>query len=158
MAQLLPIYRFTSAQSQATCSIECRARPPPASVCFPVAPQKKFRHESRKCRKFGARAFDLEDESKLTDDGYVKIGEEGGIESGEGGESSNSSYDDGRYPGGEFVYKDYGFWGSLGVKCKMLVALPWERVKKGSVLVMKLRGEVNYALYMYIRILYIYIC
>ncbi|KAL0396158.1 UNVERIFIED_CONTAM: Serine protease SPPA, chloroplastic [Sesamum calycinum] len=57
--------------------------------------------------------------------------------------SSVSGVDDDKYPSGEFLYREYNLWESLVVKFRMLVALPWERVKKGSVLVMKIRGEIS---------------
>ncbi|KAL0381327.1 UNVERIFIED_CONTAM: Serine protease SPPA, chloroplastic [Sesamum angustifolium] len=56
--------------------------------------------------------------------------------------SSVSGVDDDKYPSGEFLYREYNLWESLVVKFRMLVALPWERVK-GSVLVMKIRGEIS---------------
>jgi protease-4 len=36
----------------------------------------------------------------------------------------------------------FGWWVSFLVKLRMMFALPWERVKKGSVLSIKLKGEV----------------
>lgn len=50
---------------------------------------------------------------------------------------------DDTYPSGEFVFREYDLWDSFAVKLKMVFALPWERVKKGSVLTMKIRGQVN---------------
>ncbi|KAI4303748.1 hypothetical protein MLD38_039344 [Melastoma candidum] len=47
------------------------------------------------------------------------------------------------FPTGEFEFREFGPWRKLGVKVKMLVAFPWERVKKGSVLTMKLRGQIS---------------
>lgn len=47
------------------------------------------------------------------------------------------------YPSGEFDFKPVTGWSSFLVKLKMLVAFPWERVRKGSVLTMKLRGQVT---------------
>lgn len=58
--------------------------------------------------------------------------------------SGSSSHGDDEYPSGEFVYREYDFWKNLVVKSRMLIAWPWQRVKKGSVLTMKLRGEVPY--------------
>lgn len=48
-----------------------------------------------------------------------------------------------QYPTGEFEFEEYGVWKSLVVKFRMLFTLPWERVRKGSVLTMKLRNEVS---------------
>jgi protease-4 len=42
-----------------------------------------------------------------------------------------------------FVVEELGWGTQLAVKLRMLVAPPWQRVRKGSVLTMKLRGEVG---------------
>ncbi|KAF9591956.1 hypothetical protein IFM89_010403 [Coptis chinensis] len=47
------------------------------------------------------------------------------------------------YPSGEFEFKEFTGWQNFVVKCKMLFAWPWERVKKGSVLTIKLRGQIS---------------
>jgi hypothetical protein len=41
------------------------------------------------------------------------------------------------------VVEELGWVTQLAVKLRMLVAPPWQRVRKGSVLTMKLRGEVG---------------
>ncbi|KAG6501005.1 hypothetical protein ZIOFF_040870 [Zingiber officinale] len=43
----------------------------------------------------------------------------------------------------EFEMEEFDWWRLFVVKTRMLFALPWERVKKGSVLSMKLRGQVG---------------
>lgn len=50
---------------------------------------------------------------------------------------------DGGLPAGEFEMDDFGWWKNFVVKLRMLFAFPWERVKKGSVLSMKLRGQIS---------------
>ncbi|KAF5730225.1 serine protease SPPA chloroplastic-like [Tripterygium wilfordii] len=50
---------------------------------------------------------------------------------------------DEEYPSGEFEFEQVGAWRSFLVKLKMLIALPWERVPKGSILTMKLRGQIS---------------
>lgn len=50
---------------------------------------------------------------------------------------------DEEYPSGEFEMVKFGWWVSFLVKLRMLFALPWERVKKGSVLSIKLKGEIS---------------
>ncbi|XP_038975089.1 serine protease SPPA, chloroplastic-like [Phoenix dactylifera] len=50
---------------------------------------------------------------------------------------------DGVLPTGEFEMEEFGWWKSFVVKLRMLFAFPWERVKKGSVLTMKLRGQIS---------------
>ncbi|KAI9117552.1 hypothetical protein K1719_011718 [Acacia pycnantha] len=47
------------------------------------------------------------------------------------------------YPTGEFEFQPITGWRGFLVKLKMLVAFPWERVRKGSVLTMKLRDEIS---------------
>ncbi|PKU85499.1 protease IV [Dendrobium catenatum] len=50
----------------------------------------------------------------------------------------------GEYPTGEFEMVEFGWWMKAMVKLRMVFALPWERVKKGSVLSIKLRGRVGF--------------
>lgn len=50
------------------------------------------------------------------------------------------------YPSGEFEFKKRNGWDSFLLKMKLLVALPWLRVRNGSVLSMKLRGKVSLSL------------
>lgn len=57
-------------------------------------------------------------------------------------ESRGKSKDEDEYPSGEFEYEKFSAWKIFTVKLRMLVAFPWERVRKGSVLTMKLRGQV----------------
>lgn len=47
------------------------------------------------------------------------------------------------YPSGEFELEEVDVWRRLGVKVRMLLEFPWRRVKKGSVLNMKLRGQIS---------------
>ncbi|GAB4845333.1 hypothetical protein Ancab_038741 [Ancistrocladus abbreviatus] len=47
------------------------------------------------------------------------------------------------YPTGEFEFKELGAWEKFLVKLRMLFAFPWERVRKGSILTMKLRGQIS---------------
>ncbi|MFS7939452.1 putative peptidase S49, ClpP/crotonase-like domain superfamily [Helianthus anomalus] len=47
------------------------------------------------------------------------------------------------YPSGEFEYKTPTAWKSFLVNLRMLVAYPWLRVRKGSVLYIKLRGKIT---------------
>ncbi|KAG0466381.1 hypothetical protein HPP92_017961 [Vanilla planifolia] len=57
--------------------------------------------------------------------------------------SSASKDRSGEYPLGEFEIEEFGWWMKVMVKLRMLFALPWERVKKGSVLTMKLGGRIT---------------
>ncbi|KAL5987505.1 hypothetical protein ACLOJK_035253 [Asimina triloba] len=49
---------------------------------------------------------------------------------------------DGDYPTGEFEFQELKGWRSFLVRLRMLFAFPWERVRKGSVLHVKLRGQI----------------
>lgn len=73
-------------------------------------------------------------------DGKIEVGTQLGDSNDDG---SIGVYNDEKYPSGEFVFRKYDLWESFTVKLKMLFAFPWERVKKGSVLTMRIRGEVN---------------
>eukprot|EP01018_Ginkgo_biloba_P039788 Gb_05224 [translate_table: standard] len=55
---------------------------------------------------------------------------------------NNGAWKEEDYPLGEYEYKKIEGWRRVIVRLKMLIALPWERVKKGSVLNMKLRGQI----------------
>ncbi|XP_051114898.1 serine protease SPPA, chloroplastic isoform X2 [Andrographis paniculata] len=157
MAQLSPPFHcFSSTQHQlhTTCSTKCRPQLP-FSIHLPFRPlhSNNRRFSLRKSREFRGSligSFDMENDGKLSDE-YGKTGEEVKEEEDkekevkpvEGSGSSDSSLDDDKYPSGEFVYREYGFMENLGVKFRMFLTLPWQRVKKGSVLTMKLRGEIS---------------
>lgn len=49
---------------------------------------------------------------------------------------------DDHYPSGESEYKKLGPQKNFMVKLRLLIAYPWERVRKGSILNIKLRGKV----------------
>ncbi|BBN19507.1 protease IV [Marchantia polymorpha subsp. ruderalis] len=46
-------------------------------------------------------------------------------------------------PSGDLEYEATGGWDEFVTRCKMLIAFPWQRVKKGSVLKLKLSGSVT---------------
>ncbi|KVH99307.1 Peptidase S49 [Cynara cardunculus var. scolymus] len=58
-------------------------------------------------------------------------------------DNNGSLRGDGDYPSGEFEFESPGAWKSFVVKLRMLIAYPWQRVRKGSVLEMKLRGQIS---------------
>ncbi|KAL8124024.1 hypothetical protein AgCh_011869 [Apium graveolens] len=58
-------------------------------------------------------------------------------------EPQNNNNKSNDYPNGEFEYEKPSSWMSFVVKLRMLFALPWQRVKKGSVFTMKLRGQIT---------------
>ncbi|KAI6675365.1 hypothetical protein NL676_003271 [Syzygium grande] len=86
-------------------------------------------------RSFSARAFD--DSAPATETQKPEQEQETQEE------QESRAKKDGDYPSGEFEFEEFGAWKKFGVKLKMLVAFPWERVKKGSVLTMKLRGQIS---------------
>ncbi|MCO5558984.1 hypothetical protein L7F22_012575 [Adiantum nelumboides] len=47
------------------------------------------------------------------------------------------------FPSGDLDFKKSGLWGSFVMRLKMLCTVPWQRVKKGSVLKLKLSGKVT---------------
>lgn len=102
-----------------------------------------FYHRNRSFQRFSTRSFETESDGKLSD-----VGREGAELMGDAGSDSSSHVDD-EYPSGEFVYKENDVWKDLVVKSRMLIAWPWQRVKKGSVLTMKIRGEVCFYLFTY---------
>ncbi|KAJ7956530.1 serine protease SPPA, chloroplastic-like [Quillaja saponaria] len=115
------------------------------TVSFPshLQPLRPFQPH----RNFSLRAFDSSQSSEAKTEEETKeelVGKEGKESRPEGGiysESVRSSDED--YPSGEFVFEPISGWRSFLVKLKMLIAFPWERVRKGSVLTMKLRGQIS---------------
>ncbi|GFZ12187.1 signal peptide peptidase [Actinidia rufa] len=99
-------------------------------------------------RNLSTRAFDSSyetksdevSEKKEKDPNWAESQAEFGKPEGDNGSVSGSSEE---YPSGEFEFKEFGLWKNLVVKIRMLFAFPWERVRKGSVLTMKLRGQVR---------------
>ncbi|XP_059303780.1 serine protease SPPA, chloroplastic isoform X2 [Lycium ferocissimum] len=88
-------------------------------------------------RNFSVSAFDTKN-----DDVSSSSKDEAGPEI-NGDDVAKSSTKEDQYPSGEFEFEGYGAWKSLVVKFRMLFAFPWERVRKGSVLTMKLRGQIS---------------
>lgn len=104
---------------------------------------KPFPVYTRRC--FSVSAIDTKNDDvfsfakeELKNDATAEI-------NGDGSALGSSSED--QYPSGEFVFEEYGAWKSFVVKLRLLFALPWQRVRKGSVLTMKLRGQVLLLLY-----------
>ncbi|KAJ3694775.1 hypothetical protein LUZ60_000152 [Juncus effusus] len=48
-----------------------------------------------------------------------------------------------KFPSGEFEMEEFGAWRNFVVKLRMLIAPPWQRVRKNSVLSMKLQGDIS---------------
>ncbi|KAK6921079.1 Peptidase S49 [Dillenia turbinata] len=90
--------------------------------CFPSLCNPSFHQRLN----FSIHAFDSSSETKS--------GEEKSSS-----ESNEAKPED--YPTGDFEFKEFSGWKKFSVKLKMLFAFPWERVRNGSVLTMKLRGQ-----------------
>lgn len=135
MAQLLRPTGFSQFHTHTICSTKCRPSFPLHSSLTPFRTYK-----TRHFDNFRTRAsFDTDSNEVLSDgvaDTALAVDDEGKS-------IADSGYDDDKYPSGEFVYSEFDPWARLVVKAKMLFAWPWERVKKGSVLTMKIRGEVS---------------
>ncbi|XP_058768439.1 serine protease SPPA, chloroplastic-like [Vicia villosa] len=110
----------SSSSSSSTSSLQFHNR---FSFSLPLTPTK---------RHISLRAFDSTSDSKVQQEE-----KEGAIE----GENVRIADED--YPTGEFEFKPITGWRNFLVKVKMLIAYPWERVRKGSVLTMKLRGQIS---------------
>ncbi|KAM5571019.1 hypothetical protein ABKV19_011578 [Rosa sericea] len=92
-------------------------------------------------RRLSVRAFD--DSSSATKP--EESTENGAVSAPEAkidAENANATTDK-DYPSGEFQFQEASLWKSFVVKLRMLFAYPWERVKKGSVLTMTLRGQIT---------------
>ena len=93
-------------------------------------------------RNLSLRAFDSSSETKSD-----VVSEEAGekdYKDDDGALSSTSLAEE--YPTGDFEFKEMSGWMSFVVKLRMLIAFPWERVRKGSVFTMKLRGQVLFSI------------
>ncbi|XP_030493781.1 serine protease SPPA, chloroplastic [Cannabis sativa] len=96
-------------------------------------------------RNFSAQAFDSSSsEAKTGDEKEQRLEKDGKENDSEVKVNSEAvKISDEVYPSGEFQFEKPGLWKTFVVKLRMLVALPWERVRKGSVLTMKLRGQIS---------------
>lgn len=144
---LLQTPHFTSVHLRTTISSILSKSPPP-TLCIPrrsiplPSPPLSLSY-FQLLPSFSTKAFDTrnddvvaseeKDKDEVVDDGNGKLGG-----------SEHNKEDEEKYPTGEFQFREYGLWESFLVKCRMLFALPWKRVRKGSVLTMKLRGQVHF--------------
>ncbi|PKA65816.1 protease IV [Apostasia shenzhenica] len=114
---------------------------------LPATPRTALRDAVPSLRRFlPVRAA----ESSLTEAGEQAAppGEKGFEDVGLPSAASSSAFKDesateAEYPTGDFRMEEFGWWMRVMVKLRMLFAFPWERVKKGSVLTMKLRGRIT---------------
>lgn len=84
-------------------------------------------------RRFSARAFDDSPASSAEMEKEKQEQRRDGV----------SREIDEDYPTGEMDYVNRNVWESLVVKFRMLFAFPWQRVRKGRVLTLTLRGQVS---------------
>ncbi|GMP33183.1 hypothetical protein CsSME_00006617 [Camellia sinensis var. sinensis] len=163
MSKLLHTSHFTSIHRRSFSSITLSSSPPSIlltpslsplrskfSLFTPLSnpPQPLFQSlsNSRPRRNLSIRAFDSSSEAKKDQVSAEKEKDPNSSETpGDGGNGSVRSSDD-VYPSGEFEFEEFGAWRKFVVKLRMLFAFPWERIRKGSVLNMKLRGQVSIAL------------
>ncbi|XVF54515.1 hypothetical protein PTKIN_Ptkin05aG0186600 [Pterospermum kingtungense] len=103
------------------------------SISFPTLKPHLQRQSFSFSYSFSTRAFD---DSSSSTETQKEEEEKVGSQSGENSETEE-------YPSGEVEYEKLSGWKSFVVKFKMLIAFPWERVRKGSVLTMKLRGQIS---------------
>ncbi|XP_021761285.1 serine protease SPPA, chloroplastic-like [Chenopodium quinoa] len=90
----------------------------------------------RRYFNFSTNAFDSD--SNSDSNSKVKVEEKLDEDSVNGAPKSEEVF-----PSGEFEFKEFGAWKSFVVKCRMLIAFPWQRVKKNSVFTIKLRGQIS---------------
>ncbi|CAI9113402.1 OLC1v1013998C1 [Oldenlandia corymbosa var. corymbosa] len=110
-------------------------------------------YSSHPQRSFSINAFDTKNDgvvSSSEEKPKAEEAENGNLGSSETGKDASSTItsekkdsSEDKYPSGEFEFREFGAWKKFTVKCKMLFAWPWQRVRKGSVLTMKLRGQIT---------------
>lgn len=125
-----PPYLTTIHRRNTSSSFQCRF----SSLSFPTLSHTRSR---RRGDIISLRAFD----SSSSDPKTTEEEKEGAAANG----NQNVRIADEDYPSGEFEFEPITGWRSFLVKVKMLLAFPWERVRKGSVLTMKLRGQVSFS-------------
>ena len=145
MSKLLLLHtpHFTSVRLRSTIS-SLLSKPPPLRLYIPrrrttPPPPLRSRYYLQLHRSFSGKAFDTRNDDVVLSEEKAKdeVGDD------DDGELSGSEHNGDKYPSGEFEFREFGAWESFLVKCRMFFAFPWERVRKGSVLTMKLRGQVQ---------------
>ncbi|XP_012092905.1 serine protease SPPA, chloroplastic isoform X2 [Jatropha curcas] len=146
------VYRrtITSILSKPNFHLSSSLFPPPSTTATVTAtvnhiqshissspPLHSFPSPILRCRNLSARAFDSSSDTKTEEIKEEAEKKQSGSEDG----SVKRVQED--YPTGEFEFKEFGAWKRFLVKLRMLIAFPWERVRKGSVLTMKLRGQIS---------------
>ncbi|CAN1296974.1 Serine protease SPPA, chloroplastic [Linum perenne] len=152
MANLLLLYASPqlTAVSPRTFTPLLLSPKPPHSLSLPhsaahcqLIPNPLF-HSKLHRRSLSVRAFDSSDETRNEDDKNTESDDKEEKPESEQPKTATAKKSDVDYPHGEFEFKKkFGFWTTFFMKLRMLIAFPWERVRKGSVLAMKLRGEIS---------------
>ena len=138
MAKLLilqaPQVVFSSSRSLVSVTTALYRRPLLLNSSFTSSDSHSSSHivPRLRSRRFSARAFDDSPASSAE------------LEKDQPRDGASPVVRDEEYPTGEMVYEDRNAWESFVVKFRMLFAYPWQRVRKGSVLTMTLRGQVVY--------------
>ncbi|KAJ0571461.1 putative peptidase S49, ClpP/crotonase-like domain superfamily [Helianthus annuus] len=114
---------------------------PPSSFSPPHFTSTYHRHLPKPHRSIAIRAVDSSSDTKSED--VSSENQEDRTELKSELDSNGSLRGDGDYPSGEFEFETPGAWKSFVVKLRMLIAYPWQRVRKGSVLNLKLRGQIS---------------
>ncbi|TKY73262.1 Serine protease SPPA [Spatholobus suberectus] len=128
------IHRCNTSSSASALQFQCRFSLSPLSRPHPLT-LTPFRAHVRRRDLSLRRAFDSSSDPKSEE--QEKEEKEGGVD------NQSVRIGDEDYPSGEFEFEPITGWRSFLVKLKMLAAFPWERVRKGSVLTMKLRGQIS---------------
>ncbi|KAM0019012.1 putative peptidase S49, ClpP/crotonase-like domain superfamily [Helianthus debilis subsp. tardiflorus] len=134
--------RFLTTSVHISAAILTRSRSPlylpPSSFSPPHFTSTYHRHLPKPHRSISIRAVDSSSDTKSED-----VSSEDMAELKSELDSNGSLRGDGDYPSGEFEFETPGAWKSFVVKLRMLIAYPWQRVRKGSVLNLKLRGQIS---------------
>ncbi|CAH9095715.1 unnamed protein product [Cuscuta epithymum] len=131
---LLPTARLTSfhIRSFTVRPPAVHASPLPLSSPLP----RRFPTYTRRCFSVSANGAKNSDVLSSTKDELknAEVNSDGGPTVSSGEE---------QYPSGEFHFEEYGRWKRFVVMLRLLFVLPWQRVRKGSVLTIKLRGQIS---------------
>ncbi|XP_057736900.1 serine protease SPPA, chloroplastic [Arachis stenosperma] len=128
LAPPLPtLHNFTSIRTLSSYTSPSRL---PLLSIIPKLPSFSTRNSRSRTRLPLPRAFDSDSDSDSNSEAAVD-------------NNQTVTIPDEEYPTGEFKFEPVTGFRSLLVKLNMLFALPWERVRKGSVLTMKLRGQIS---------------
>ncbi|KAI3504727.1 hypothetical protein L1887_26405 [Cichorium endivia] len=125
-------------------AILTKSRPPrhlpPSQFSLPHVTSTHY-HLPKPHRSISIRAVNSSSDTKSED--VSSENQDGKIDLKSELDNNGSVRGDDAYPSGEFEYESPGAWKTFVVKLRMLIAYPWQRVRKGSVLNLKLRGQIS---------------